>query len=444
MTKTNQISPLSPLPLSLLPHRRRQRRSTYVSAAGTNNELTSDSNWTYTYDDEGNRISKQNSTNRELYEWDYRNRLTSVTQQTYDTTQTIEYTYDYNNVWIRKTVGTNSTIFIPENYQTVLQIDNNTITHHYLWTPQQQDKLLADTTTSGILWSLTDHLGTICDIIGTADAHLIYDAFGNLIFGTNPILFGYTGKAFDVDTQLQNNINRWFDTTIGRWLSTDPVGFNGNDTNLYRYVKNAVLKFLDALGRELISSSNFNPILWETATTPLPSNPSNSDNLEIISQPEDLTFENAANPNPLVAIVTFERSKCWAERTCEWLKDELPQIQNLLTDVAMTLVVEAPRIRNTSLENLGAEKRNLILQMLGTATNTNVLNDALALEQFSRGECFTAIKSVVIGHLSPQKISAALNVKDSVIIIIKEDQINREYENTKAQGEEVYKRRNWY
>ncbi|MDO4570175.1 MAG: hypothetical protein Q4D38_07320 [Planctomycetia bacterium] len=76
---------------------------------GTNNELTSDSNWTYTYDAGGKRVSKTNSTHRELYEWDYRNRLTTVAQQTCDTatstwttTQIVEYTYDYNNVWIRK------------------------------------------------------------------------------------------------------------------------------------------------------------------------------------------------------------------------------------------------------------------------------------------------------------------------------------------------------
>ena len=235
---------------------------------GTNNELTSDSKWTYTYDDEGNRLSKQNSTNRELYEWDYRNRLTKVTQQEYNSTteewqtvQIVEYTYDYNNVWIRKTIDTNAdgtadskTIFIPENYQTVLQIDNCTTAHHYLWTPQHQDKLLADNTTDGILWSLTDHLGTVRDILSTTHTtHLIYDAFGNLTSGTNPILFAYTGKAFDPTTQLQNNINRWYDATIGRWLSVDPIGFHANDANLYRYVGNNPLYHLDALGLETCS-----------------------------------------------------------------------------------------------------------------------------------------------------------------------------------------------
>jgi len=213
--------------------------------------------------------SNRNSTNRELYAWDYRNRLTSVTQQTYNaenetwtTTQTIEYAYDYNNVWIRKVVGNDKTIFIPENYQTTVQIDNGTITHHYLWTPNQQDKLLADVTANNVLWSLTDHLGSIRDIIQSTEsgvitqAHIIYDAYGNVISCknsegqtvNNPLLFSYTGKAFDTDTALQNNINRWYDASIGRWLSTDPIGFEGNDTNLYRYVSNTPNLSLDYNG----------------------------------------------------------------------------------------------------------------------------------------------------------------------------------------------------
>jgi len=241
--------------------------STYTTS--TNNELTSDGAYTYTYDDEGNRISKQNSTNRELYTWDYRNRLTKVTQQEWDsttetwtTTQTIEYTYDYNNVWIRKINGSDKTIFIPENYQTTVQIDNGAITHHYLWTPNQQDKLLADVTADNVLWTLTDHLGSIRDVVQQTSsglvvpAHIIYDAYGNVVSCTNsegetisnPILFGYTGKAFDTSTQLQNNINRWYDASIGRWLSIDPIDFEGNDTNLYRYVGNQNTGLYDPFG----------------------------------------------------------------------------------------------------------------------------------------------------------------------------------------------------
>ena len=257
-----------------------------VYSTGLNNELNSDGNYSYTYDAEGNRISKTNAagTERELYEWDYRNRLSSVTKQTFDsvsetwqTVQIVEYAYDYNNVLIRKVldadgdgISDSKTIFLPENYQTAIQLDdadlsdNNPIavSHRYLWTPDQQDKLLADVTPTETLWTLTDHLGTVRDIIQNTPsgllvpAHVIYDAYGNVLSckdanGTdvsNPVLFGFTGKYFDADTQLQNNVNRWYDATVGRWLSTDPIGFNGNDTNLYRYVGNKITQFIDYLG----------------------------------------------------------------------------------------------------------------------------------------------------------------------------------------------------
>ena len=257
-----------------------------VYSTGTNNELTSDGAYTYAYDAEGNRISKTNAagTERELYTWDYRNRLSSVTKQTFDsvsetwqTVQIVEYAYDYNNVLIRKVldadgdgISDSKTIFLPENYQTAIQLDDadlsdstyETVSHRYLWTPGQQDKLLADVTPMETLWTLTDHLGTVRDIIQNTPsglvvpAHIIYDAYGNVLSckdanGTDiesPILFGFTGKYFDADTQLQNNVNRWYDATVGRWLSTDPIGFNGNDTNLYRYVGNSISFFSDHLG----------------------------------------------------------------------------------------------------------------------------------------------------------------------------------------------------
>ena len=261
-----------------------------VYSTGLNNELNSDGNYSYTYDAEGNRISKTNAagTERELYSWDYRNRLSSVTKQEYnattqewETVQIVEYAYDYNNVLIRKVLDANGdgvsdskTLFLPEKYQTAIQLDDSdlsdqtpiAVSHRYLWTPQNLDKLLADIqvspTGSEILWTLTDHLGTIRDVIQQTSsgiiqkAHIIYDAYGNVLSckdanGTDiesPILFGFTGKYFDADTQLQNNVNRWYDSTTGRWVSTDPIGFEGNDTNLYRYVQNNILDYCDNFG----------------------------------------------------------------------------------------------------------------------------------------------------------------------------------------------------
>ena len=75
----------------------------------------------------------------------------------------------------------------------------------------------------------------------TIGNHLAYDAFGNVTSETNAAvdhLFGYTGRAFDETTGLQNNLHRWYDASVGRWMSEDPAGFVAGDTNLSRYVGN--------------------------------------------------------------------------------------------------------------------------------------------------------------------------------------------------------------
>jgi hypothetical protein len=67
------------------------------------------------------------------------------------------------------------------------------------------------------LWSLTNRQGTVRDIVdsdGIVVNHRNYDSFGNLTSETNAavdFLFGYTGRAFDESTGLQNNLNRWYD-----------------------------------------------------------------------------------------------------------------------------------------------------------------------------------------------------------------------------------------
>jgi len=81
--------------------------------------------------------------------------------------------------------------------------------------------------------------------------HLIYDAFGRVTAESNPAidsLFLFTARPFDPDTGLQNNLNRWYDPSVGRWISEDPIGFNGGDGNLYRYVGNGVLDAIDPIG----------------------------------------------------------------------------------------------------------------------------------------------------------------------------------------------------
>jgi RHS repeat-associated protein len=78
-----------------------------------------------------------------------------------------------------------------------------------------------------------------------------HDAFGHISSDTSTStesLFLFTARPFDTDSDLQNNLNRWYDLSIGRWINTDPIGFEAGDVNLYRYVANMPLGAFDPNG----------------------------------------------------------------------------------------------------------------------------------------------------------------------------------------------------
>jgi RHS repeat-associated protein len=85
---------------------------------------------------------------------------------------------------------------------------------------------------------------------------LEYNSFGKIISATkndSSLQFAYTGKLTDKEIDLQWNINRWYDAKIGRWVSEDPIGFEAKDINLYRYLVNIPIYYVDFIGHEAIA-----------------------------------------------------------------------------------------------------------------------------------------------------------------------------------------------
>jgi YD repeat-containing protein len=76
----------------------------------SSNELTSDSNASYTYDNNGNTTSKVNSSGTTNYTWDYENRLSSVTLP--NSGGTVTFKYDPFGRRIEKISPTTTSIFV--------------------------------------------------------------------------------------------------------------------------------------------------------------------------------------------------------------------------------------------------------------------------------------------------------------------------------------------
>jgi len=259
-----------------------RNRDDASTSIGTDNRLLSDGTYQYQYDAEGNRTKKTHIASGEetTYAWDFHNNLIEVTEKDAAgvTVKTVRYGYDGldHKIWkeVTDALGTRTEVYAydgprGENGRAgdsmILRFDGaGEITNRYLHGPAV-DQILADeqvtsaSTAGNVLWPLTDHLATVRDVaehdtvtgITTIANHIVYDSFGNRISETNAAvdtLFGYTGREWDSDIDLQHNRARWYDPATGNWISKDPIGFAAGDANLYRYVGNGPATKFDPSG----------------------------------------------------------------------------------------------------------------------------------------------------------------------------------------------------
>ena len=77
-----------------------------------------------------------------------------------------------------------------------------------------------------------------------------FDSFGKLTASTGTLVnpFQYTGREFDPETGIYQYRMRYYDPNVGRFLSEDPLEFNGGDSNFYAYVLNSPTGLVDPLG----------------------------------------------------------------------------------------------------------------------------------------------------------------------------------------------------
>jgi RHS repeat-associated protein len=150
--------------------------------------------------------------------------------------------------------------FIYDGNQMTLALDENgDVEHRLLWGPAV-DQILAEENGAGdVYWMLTDNQNTVRDVVeydaGLDETnvvnHIAYDSFGNKLSETDDSLdmldINYTGRYFDEATGLQWNLNRWYNPSVGRWMSEDPIGFGGG-VNLMAYVSNQPILHTDPLG----------------------------------------------------------------------------------------------------------------------------------------------------------------------------------------------------
>jgi RHS repeat-associated protein len=223
-------------------------------SVNTSNELTSIPGTTYTYDSNGNTLTKVTSAGTTTYGWDYENRLTSVTLP--GTGGTLAFKYDPFGHRIYKSSSSATSVFAYDGDDLIEETNaTGAVVARYART-QNIDEPLAMQRGGTTSYYQQDWLKSVTSLSTTAGAlaqTYTYDSFGKVTASsgslTNP--FQYTGRELDSETGLYYYRARYYDPTTGRFLSEDPIAFRGGK-NFYAYVGNNAVNETDPDGTGVV------------------------------------------------------------------------------------------------------------------------------------------------------------------------------------------------
>lgn len=209
--------------------------------------------YTYFYTPNGELKEKRAGSQSTTYDYDVYGNLRTVTLPS---GTTIEYVIDSTNRRIGKKVNGSlvQSFLYQDKLRPIAELDAaSQVISRFVYGSKGNvpDYLIKSGTTYRIF---SDHLGSPRLVINTTTGAIIqrldYDEFGNIILDTNPGFqpFGFAGGLYDLDTKLTRFGARDYDAAIARWTAKDPIGFMGNDANLYAYTLSDPVNFYDVSG----------------------------------------------------------------------------------------------------------------------------------------------------------------------------------------------------
>jgi len=225
------------------------------------NRLLEDDTACYAYDANGNRTSKTEKVagactgGVTTYDWDAQDQLIRVNLANGGV---VSYRYDALGRRIEKDNGGQVVRYVYDGADILLEYDaSDALRARYSHGDGVAQPLALERGGSRYFYH-ADHLGSIralTDGAGLRAASLDYDAYGQLqgsVAGPdNP--YGFTARELDRETSLYYYRARYYDPSMGRFLSEDPFGLAAGDINLYRYVFNNPGNYVDPTGQYLLA-----------------------------------------------------------------------------------------------------------------------------------------------------------------------------------------------
>ncbi len=217
------------------------------------NQYTSAAGSTPTYDANGNLASASGAT----YTYDAQNRLVSATVNGTTTTMS----YDARNRVVRRTGGGADLFFTYADWNLLEERNAAGAIQQAYVHGAQIDELLVKITPAGAVYYQADALGSVIALTnetGQLAESYTYDAFGAAAIRDGSGLrlpvsgfanrFLFTGREWIGATRIYDYRNRVYSPVLGRFLQTDPIRFEAEDVNLYRYASNNPVNLWDPYG----------------------------------------------------------------------------------------------------------------------------------------------------------------------------------------------------
>ncbi|MDD5680360.1 MAG: hypothetical protein PHI59_03870, partial [Candidatus Omnitrophica bacterium] len=218
---------------------------------------------TFTYDSNGSITTVTFMDKTVTYGYDYENRLISVECGP----STVIYKCDYLGRRIRKEItvdgGLSIVDYIYDGDNIIAEYDSsNSLATRYVYGPNIDEPIRLENA-SGICYYHFDALGSVTDLSngsGQQIEHYTYSPFGKTkiydpatgmkrddsIVGN---VYRFTARQWDPESSLYYYRARYYDPGLGRFLQTDPVGYEGGNLNLYGYCSNNPINRTDPSGK---------------------------------------------------------------------------------------------------------------------------------------------------------------------------------------------------
>jgi RHS repeat-associated protein len=186
--------------------------------------------------------------------------------------ETVTYTYDPSGRRIEKDVDGDTTTYVYDGGNVIAEYDDNgDLAGKYIHGARVDELLcmihVADS--NAVYYYHYDGLDSVVALsnsYGNSSYSYEYSAFGQPVgsdpnFTANPYLF--TGRRFDYETGLYYYRARYYNPYIGRFLQTDPMGYD-DGINWYVYCGNNPLNYIDPTGCTVVAG-------WEFGSSVIPS-----------------------------------------------------------------------------------------------------------------------------------------------------------------------------